>query len=283
MNKRIFVEKTVDLHVHTCFSDGAFSPKEVVEYAKKTGLSCIAIADHDCIDGIAPARRAAKKLDLEIVPAVEMTAREKNIEIHILGFYPDIKDKDFLGKLEVIRRSRIDRMDKIIEKLKKYNVIIDPEEVLKISGPGSVGRLHLAAVLEDKGYVSSVREAFGRFLGDKGPCYVRHLEMSAKDTILELKRVGAVAVFAHPNLMGGESLIPKLVGYGLDGIEAYHSEHSPSAARRYVELAGEYHLLVTGGSDCHGLNKGRILMGTVRVPYGFVEELRRCAAKISNT
>lgn len=277
------MEKTADLHVHTCLSDGTFSPKEAAEYANKMGLFCIAIADHDCIDGVAPARRAAKKLGLEIVPAVEMTAREKNTEIHILGFYPDIKDKNFLGKLEVIRRSRIDRMDRMIEKLKKYNVIVDPEDVLKLSGPGSVGRLHLAAVLEDKGYVSSVNEAFRRFIGDKGPCYVRHFEMSAKDVILELKRVGAAAVFAHPNLMGGESLIPKLVGYGLDGIEAYHSEHSRKAARRYVELAEEYHLLVTGGSDCHGLNKGRILMGTVKVPYKFVEELKRCIAKTPDT
>ena len=277
------MEKLADLHVHTNVSDGTFSPKEVVEYAKKIGLSCIAITDHDCVDGVEPAKKTAGKLGLEIIPGVEMTAQEKGVEVHILGFYPDIEDDIFLKKLEFIRKSRVDRIYKMAGKLKKYNVTIDPEKVLKLSGEGSVGRLHVAAVLEEEGYVSSIKEAFRRYIGDKGPCYVSHFELTAKDAIAELKRVGAVVVFAHPHLMGGHALKPRFIKYGLDGIEAYHSEQSRQVSKRFVALAGELGLLTTGGSDCHGLNKSEILMGKVKVPYRIVEELKRCARRTKNT
>ena len=277
------MERTVDLHVHTHISDGTFSPQEVVENAVKVGLSCIAITDHDCIDGIEPAMEAAKRSGLEIIPAVEMSAQEKAREVHLLGFYPDIKDAKFLVRLESIRKNRVDRVYQMVEKLKKYNVNLDPARVFELSGPGSVGRLHVAAVLEEEGYVSSIQEAFKRFIGDKGPCYVAHYDITAKEAIAELKRVGAVAVYAHPHLMGGDDLIPKFIKYGLDGIEAYHSEHSKQVTKRYLELAKEYGLLVTGGSDCHGLNKGQMLMGTVKVPYSLVEEIKKCAAKTKST
>jgi len=277
------LEKLADLHVHTHLSDGTFTPEEVVENARKVGLSCIAVTDHDCVDGIMPAMKAAKKHGPEIIPGVEMSAQEKGREVHLLGFFPDIKDKKFLEKLKSIRRNRVERVYRMVEKLKKYNVRLDPGRVFELSGPGSVGRLHVAAVLEEEGYVSSIEEAFKRFIGDKGPCYVAHYEISAKDAISELKRVGAVVVYAHPQLMGGDSLIPQFIKYGLDGIEAYHSEHTKQVTKRYIELAGECGLLVTGGSDCHGLNKGRMLMGTVKVPYSLVEELKRCAAKTKST
>jgi len=276
------VEKLADLHVHTYLSDGTFSPKEVVERAKDIGFSCIAITDHDCVDGIEPALEAGKKLDLEVIPGVELTAEEKNAEVHILGFFIDWKDKMFLEKLKVIRQSRIERTYQMIEKLKKYNVTIDPEDVFKTSGPGSVGRLHVAFVLKRKGYVSSVNEAFRRYIGNKSPCYVKHFEMSARDAIAEIKRIRGVAVFAHPYVMGEDRFIPQFVRYGLNGIEAYHSDHPSSASRYYVEVAKKYKLLITGGSDCHGLGKGEILMGKVKVPYELVEELKKCAGKTKN-
>lgn len=273
------MERLADLHVHTYLSDGTFSPKEVVERAKDIGLSCIAITDHDCVDGVEPALEVGKKIGIEIIPGVELTVEEKNAEVHILGFFINYKDEPFLKLLKTIRQSRIERTYQMIEKLKKYNVLIDPEEVFKTSGPGSVGRLHVAFVLEKHGYVSSVREAFRRYIGDKAPCYVKHFEISAKDAIAEIKRIGGVAVFAHPHVMGEDRFIPQFVKYGLNGIEAYHSDHPTSASKYYVELAERYKLLITGGSDCHGLGKGEILMGKVKVPYEVVEELKRCAEK----
>lgn len=276
------MEKLVDLHVHTYLSDGTFSPKEVVQRAKDLGLCCIAITDHDCVDGIEPAMEAGNGLGLEVIPGVELTAEEKNVEVHILGFFINWRDEPFLEKLKVIRQSRVERTYQMIEKLKKYNVTIDPQEVFKASGPGSVGRLHVAFVLEKHGYVSSVKEAFRRYIGDKAPCYVKHFEISAKDAIAEIKRIGGVAVFAHPYVMGEDRFIPQFVKYGLDGIEAYHSDHPTSASKYYAELAKKYKLIITGGSDCHGLGKGEILMGKVKVPFELVEELKRCAEAKTN-
>lgn len=277
------MEKLADLHVHTKLSDGTFTPAEVVESARKVGLSCIAITDHDCVDGIEPAKKEARKSGLEIIPGVEMTAQEKGREVHMLGFFPDLKDKQFLKRLKDIRRNRVERVYKMVEKLRKYDICLDPEMIFELSGPGSVGRMHVAAVLEREGYVSSIKEAFNRYIGDKGPCYVAHYEITAKDAIAELKRVGAAVVYAHPQLMGGEEFIPRFIKYGLDGLEAFHSEQSKSVARKFVDIAGENGLLVTGGSDCHGLNKGRMLMGTVTVPYSLVEGLKQCAMRTRNT
>ena len=268
------MEKFADLHVHTFHSDGTFSPKEVAVNAKKAGLSCIAITDHDCLDGIAPARREAKKIGLEVLAGVEMTAQEDNKEVHILGFFPDLEDKRFLSRLKEIRDNRVQRVRKIIKKLERFNITLDPEDVLRLSGPGSVGRLHIAAVLEREGYVSSKKEAFRRFIGDYGPCYVSHYEISTKAAIGELRRVGAVVVYAHPHQMGGAELVPKFAEYGLDGIEAYHSDHSRAVTKKLIDIADKYGLLITGGSDCHGMNKGEMLMGRVKVPYRFVEELK---------
>ncbi|KPK38525.1 MAG: hypothetical protein AMJ78_09845 [Omnitrophica WOR_2 bacterium SM23_29] len=276
------MERLADLHVHTYLSDGTFSPKEVVERAKDMGLSCIAITDHDCVDGIEPALEAGEKIGIETIPGVELTAEEKNVEVHILGFFINYKDEPFLKLLKTIRQSRVERIYLMIEKLKKYNIVIDPEEVFKTSGPGSVGRLHVAFVMEKDGYVSSVKEAFRRYIGDRAPCYVKHFEISAKNAISEIKRIGGVAVFAHPYVMGEDRFIPQFVKYGLTGIEAYHSDHPTSASKYYVELAQKYKLIITGGSDCHGLGKGEILMGKVKVPYELVEGLKRCAEKTRN-
>jgi predicted metal-dependent phosphoesterase TrpH len=130
-----------------------------------------------------PAKKAAGKDGLEIIPGVEMTAQEKGIEVHILGFFPDLDDKKFLKRLVTIRQNRVERVYKIVEKLKKYNINLDPARIMELSGEGSVGRLHVAAALEEGGFVSSIKEAFTRFIGDKGPCYVAHYEITAKDAI----------------------------------------------------------------------------------------------------
>jgi hypothetical protein len=273
------MERQADLHVHTNLSDGTFTPREVVENAMETGLSCIAITDHDCVDGVEPARKAAGKKGPEIIAGVEMTAQEAGREVHILGYFPDLEDTRFRNRLEAIRKKRIDRVYRIVEKLKKYNITLRPEEVFKVSGPGSVGRMHIASVMEDKGYVSSIKEAFSRYIGDKGPCYVPHYEIAVREAIAELKKVGSVVVYAHPQLMGGTDLVDKFAKYGLDGIEVYHSEQSKAVSSRLAELAKDKGLLITGGSDCHGANKGSMLMGTVTVPYSLVEKLKECAKK----
>ncbi len=263
-----------DLHVHTYFSDGTFSPKEVVEYAVKKGLSAIAITDHDCIDGIAPAIAAADKTDLEIIPGIEFTTELDTKEIHMLGFFIDYKQKWFTEELRSLCSMRDKRMRKMLECLMKFNISVAIDDIKEIAGKGSFGRLHLAKVLVKKGYVKSPQEAFDKFLGNGKACYVEGDRISPIDAINMISRLGGVAVLAHPFTVGKDELIPVLVKAGLKGIEAYHTDHNDLTAARYKKIAQEYGLLPTGGSDCHGMNKGKVLMGTVVVPYEVVEKLK---------
>ena len=268
------MQKKADLHIHTTFSDGTFSPEEVVKHAQKTGLSCIAICDHDVIDAIDPALKAAKEYGIEVIPGVELTAEKKGCELHILGYYIDWRNKAFNKRLAEMCRQRQKRIVDMVDKLKAHGVTINPEEVLKLSGRGSVGRLHLARVLYEKGYVTAVDEAFKTYIGNGRPCYVGRINLTPEEAIDEILRVGGIPVLAHPGVMGKDEFIPSYVKRGLRGIEVYHTDHPPATARHYEELARQHNLLVTGGSDCHGFGKGRILMGSITVSYELVEKLK---------
>lgn len=269
------MEKFADLHVHTIYSDGTFTPDEVVDTAHKNGLSAIAITDHDSVDGIEPSMTAAKKYGMEIIPGVELTAEEENIEIHILGYFIDWKAGWFEKKLEKMRRARLERIYAMVDKLKSAGVDIDADKVLKISGPGAIGRLHLATALYNEGIISSINEAFRKYIGDKSPCYVKKYKLSPKEAADMIIKLGGVPVLAHPRLLNGDELITRFIKDGIRGIEAYHTEHAANAATRYEEMALRNGLLITGGSDCHGAGKGKILLGRVKVPYSLVDILKK--------
>jgi len=267
-------EKRADLHVHTNLSDGTFSPEEVVEYAIKIGLSAIAITDHDSIEAIALAIKAAEGKNLEIIPGLEFTTELENCEAHILGFFIDYNKKWFTDELLHLRQMRHIRMQKMLECLSKKGIDITMDEVKSVSGEGSLGRLHLAKLLFKKGHVSSVRSAFDKFIGSGKSCYVSGDRISPQDAIAMIIKANGVPVLAHPHIMGQDRFIPKLVKAGLKGIEVYHSDHTAAAINHYKKIAEEFGLLMTGGSDCHGMGKGKILMGTVTVPYEIVEQLK---------
>jgi len=266
--------KQADLHVHTHFSDGTFSPKEVVECAVKKGLNAIAITDHDCVDGIDHAIKYAEGTGLEIIPGIEFTTELDNREIHILGYFIDYKQGWFIKELEQLCQMRDNRMNKMLECLSKYGVSITMDEVKKISGEGSSGRLHLATLLLKKGYVKSMQEAFDKFLGNGKACYVQGDRISPIKAISIISKLKGVAVLAHPFTVGKDELIPIFAKAGLKGIEVYHTDHNKSTSGRYEKIAQDLGLLKTGGSDCHGMNKGRVLMGTVTVPYSVVDKLK---------
>lgn len=272
--------KYADLHVHTFYSDSTFSPEEVVSLAKDMALAAIAICDHDCTDGIDPAKEAGEKIGVEVIPSIELTVEKPDTEVHILGYFIDWKDKSFQDKLKEVRLFRIERIYKMVEKLKAVNIDIDPNEVFKLASKGAVGRPHLARVMVKAGKVKDMRQAFEKYIGFSGPCYVPKLKLSSKDAMDMVLKAGGVPVLAHSSLMRKDEYIPKLVSYGLKGIEVYHTEHNASAVRRYEAMAKEYGLVMTGGSDCHGMNKGRALIGTVRVPYDMVDALRKESERI---
>lgn len=274
------MKRYADLHIHTYNSDSTLSPQEVVELAHERGLAAISITDHDCIDGIEPAMECAKRYDIEVIPGVELTAEEGDLEVHMIGYFIDWKAGWFIKKLSEIRETRVNRIYDMVEKLKKFKINIDAKKVFEISGPGAVGRLHLANVLYNEGYTSSITEAFRKYIGNKAPCYVKKFKLTPKESIDMILKLGGVPVLAHPHILGKDDEIPGMAKKGLRGIEVYHTEHPNNATVRYEEIAFANGLLVTGGSDCHGMGKGQILLGRVKVPYSIVEDLKKEAAKI---
>ena len=271
-----------DLHVHTFYSDSTFSPEEVASLAKDKGLSAIAICDHDSIDGIEPCIKAGAPLDIEIIPGIELTVEKSDAEIHILGYFVDHTLDWFKSRLKEIQAFRIVRIHKMVEKLNAEGIKIDADDVFALAGKGSVGRLHLAQAMLKTGKIRSFKEVFDKYIGFLKPCYVSNIKFSPQEAMGLILKAGGVPVLAHPNIMGKDEYIPELVEYGLKGIEVYHTDHKSVAVKRYEDMAKQYNLLVTGGSDCHGLGKGRVLLGGVRVPYELVEKLKEESIKIRN-
>jgi len=269
-----------DLHVHTDRSDGIFSPEEVVEQALKEGLGAIAITDHDSVDAIGPCIDFARNKDIEVIPAVELSASNGDKEIHILGYFIDWKDPDFLDLLSGMQRSRRKRMERMLVLLSKKGIDVPRDRIFGPEIRGSVGRLHLARIMEEEHLVRNIYEAFDRLIGDGKECYIRHERLDYKKAISLIKKAGGVPVLAHPGSSGEGEDIPLYVEAGLRGLEVFHTKHKFPENDRYLKLSKEYNLLTTGGSDCHGeKRKGSILLGKVRVSREIVEALRKEAGK----
>jgi hypothetical protein len=269
-----------DLHVHTDFSDGVHSPEKVVEQAAALGMSFLAIADHDTVRGVVPARGRARELGLRLIPAVEISATTEAGDVHFLGYLVDVEDAVFnaaLSGIEVRRRERVLRM---IERLRKLGVPADPDAYFTSHPKGLAGRLNLSTYLVSAGLVPSKEEVFSRYLGMGCPAYEPVDALTTAEALRIIRSAGGVSVMAHPGRGGKDHLIPELAAEGLCGIEVYHSSHSPAAAKSYRRLAEARGLLVTGGSDCHGRDDPHTLMGTVRAPASFVEALEAKAAAL---
>ncbi|MFQ5952336.1 MAG: PHP domain-containing protein [Candidatus Omnitrophota bacterium] len=274
------MNSNVDLHVHTIYSDGTFTPEEVVRKAVEMDLKAIAITDHDCIDGILPTLEAAEGTGLEIIPGIEISAAKGDIEIHILGYFIDWQSPPFTEFLRKMQANRIERMRRIIELLGEKGMKIDADKVLGSISTGAIGRLHLARVMYEEGLVDQVKDAFDLYIGDGKPCHVRHKRLDYDKAISLIREAGGVPVLAHPGTMGEDEFIPDYIKAGLRGIEVYHSDHETPANNKYLKIAEDNGLIVTGGSDCHGMKKGRVLIGNIKIDYSVVEELREEAEKI---
>jgi transcription antitermination factor NusB len=273
---------TADLHVHTTFSDGMFSPGEVVKTANGLGLSAIAVTDHDCVEGISPTMEAASGTGLEVIPGVEISAAIADREIHILGYFIDWNSASLRDKLEVLKKNRVKRMSKMVQLLAEKGIALDENEVLRMAIDGTVGRVHLASVMKDKGIVKDMDEAFRKYIGDRGCCFVRHERLEYTLAIKMIRDAGGVPVLGHPGLSKVDAHIHDIISAGIRGIEVYHTNHTDADKMKYSKLVEEKGLIATGGSDCHGMKKGKILMGDVRVGRDTVEILRKEAEKIRN-
>jgi len=259
------------------------SPEEIVQEARKNGYTIIGLTDHDCVDGIERAIEAGKKHGVRIIPGVEITAEKDGLEVHILGYFIDYKDEDLKKALIEVRESRERRVYDMVEKLKKFDININPEAVFKLSPEGSVGRPHLARALVEGGFVKSEDEAFRKYLGDKAPCYVRKFNLSPEETIKIILKAKGVPVYAHPKMMGKDELIPIFVAAGLRGLEVIHTDHDASTAKKYQDIAEKNNLVITGGSDYHGKVKKNVYLGKINVPYKIVEDLEKEAERVRNS
>lgn len=277
----------IDLHLHTTHSDGSLSPTEVLALAKKAGVSTLAITDHDIVDGIPEAITIGASLGIEVIPGIEVSSRLGDAELHILGYFLDWKDPALSRRLELVRASRHRRNPLIVEKLNALGLALTYQEVQELAGTESVGRPHIARVLMQKGYVQSAKEAFDRYLADGAAAYVPRELPDPSEAIAWIRAAHGIPVLAHPvwakqNEAGLLKLCEKLKGEGLMGIEVHYSTHKPQQTSEYLNIANRLDLLVTGGSDFHGVTKPDIEVGIgrggLKVSPRLLEPLKKAAA-----
>ena len=269
---------TADLHLHTRFSDGTETPERVVELARAAGLAAIAITDHDNVEAIPIAAPVAQRHGIELIPGIEMSASTDGVEVHLLGFFLDLAHQGLARHLTEQQARRVERVHEMVRRLRQAGLQLTAEEVFAVAGEGTVGRPHVARVLLNHGYISTLAEAFDRYIGPDNPGFVPGSPLSPRRVIRVIREAGGVPVVAHTVHLKCDRLIEQFVTDGLAGLEVYHSDHTPELVRRYGQLADRLGLLKTGGSDFHGASKEGLPVGTSRVPYALVEALKQWKA-----
>lgn len=271
--------KFADLHLHTHFSDGTFSPEELAGHGQRFGFAAMALTDHDSVEGCARMAEVCGAAGIEFIYGTELTAEHDNTELHLLGYFVDTQNEKLLANLARFQAVRQNRIREMVARLNELNVPLDTETVFALANCKSPGRPHVARALVKASLCKSLDEAFERYLKKNRPAWVPKAKMSALEGIELIHQAGGLAVMAHPGLNRTDDVIPALVEARLDGIECFHTKHSTAMSGRYLEFARKYHLLVTGGSDCHGYSKGRPLIGTVKLPYEHVEKLKEAVGR----
>jgi len=265
----------IDLHLHTRHSDGTFTPEQVASHANKAELTAISLTDHDTTEGCAAMAAATDRYGIEFVPGVELTAEMGGQEVHLLGYYINPENEVFLRETAKFQRARQERIIEMCKRLNAQGIPLRPEQVMELARCHSPGRPHVARAMVGLELCGSFDEAFARYLKKGRPAWAPKLKVSAAEAINLIHAAGGLAVMAHPGLTQMDPSIPGLVEAGLDGIECFHTKHTPALERQYKDTAHRHGLLVTGGSDCHGDSKGKPLIGTVLVAYAYLDAMRR--------
>lgn len=275
--------KLIDLHIHSTASDGSLTPTEVVNAAEDLGLAAIALTDHDTVDGIDEAICAASGLNLTVVPGIELSCIYQEKEIHMLGLYIDHKNEELLHFLKEAARKRRERNEKILAAFQKDGFRITMEDLTMENPKTTITRAHFARALLKKGYVSSVDQAFKKYLGPDCPYYRKRETITPEEAIQAIRNAGGFAVLAHPcqyklGWAKTEELISYLKTLGLGGLECFHSSNNQEESGKLRKLAMKYQLVPTGGSDFHGAAKPDIKIGSgrggLRVPALYLDEIR---------
>jgi len=271
----------IDLHVHTNVSDGKLAPAELMALAASRNVELLAIADHDAVAGIDPALEAgAQYPKLRLIPAIELSSHAPGNEVHVLGYFIQHNDPELIKELQVLQDSRGERARAIVAKLRGMGMNVSLERVQEIAGAGSIGRPHIAQALMEKGYVSSFREVFDKYLGQGGPAYVDRHKLTPAQAIGLILRFGGIPVLAHPTTLNLEALLPNMLAAGLAGLEVHYKDFSRDTRQEMAELARRHNLITTGGTDYHGIEESEVMLGEAGVPEAVAESLFALARKM---
>ena len=276
----------IDLHSHTDFSDGTFTPAELVAEAQRIGLSALGITDHDTMGGYEAAVANGIPPGLEVLCGVEISTKFHGVTVHLLGYFPtQPPSAEFRLWLTQLLETRRDRNRRLAERLQALGIDITLEEVEK-KGRSLTGRPHFARVLVEKGYARDLQQAFDEFLDESAKAYVFRDEVPTEMAIDKLKKAGGISSMAHPVRVAKNdwTILAKWIGelaeIGLSAVEVYHSDHSPENTMYYKELAVRFGLGMTGGSDFHGANKPKVELGTglrgnLAIPDSVLDAMRK--------
>lgn len=279
----------IDLHLHTYYSDGTMSPEELVKYAKESGAETIAITDHDGMGGLGEGMEAGKRLGVQVIPGIELsTEDDEGIYMHILGYCFDLNNEALKKEVEWIRKKRVERNEKLLAALREIGCKLSKEDLQLREGQDYVGKPTFALALARKGYVASPKEAFkeGRFMRSDVVRRVHREKISARKAINLIRDAGGIPVLAHPmkishlTRQGGEDFferldrqLVKLKSWGLGGMECYYSSHQPEETERLVCMAKKHGLIITAGSDFHGIELDRsIAIGGFAIDNNYDEK-----------
>lgn len=269
-----------DLHFHSIYSDGSFTPEELADMASEKGLDTLALADHDTVEGVSEMVEAGEKKGIDVIPAVEFSTFQGKAEIHILGYYIDYLSTPFLKKVKELFDLRLERARQMVEKLNELGINISYQEVEDMAADKYVGRPHIARAMIRAGYIKDMGEAFTEdYIGNGGKAYVDKYTLTPTDAIKMIKKAGGIAILAHPFFInGGNSFtredIKGLANNGLKGIEVFHSKHDKDISAYYLGIANDLDLLISGGSDFHGENSYGIELGDVLLDDKYVDKIK---------
>lgn len=244
----------IDLHMHTTYSDGAFSPTELVLKAKEVGLDVISITDHDSVNGLKEAMAVGKEIGIEVIPGLEISTDLDEKEIHLLAYFIDIDNDELQKYLSFFRDERLHRAKRIVQKLRNLGFSINIDDVIDHAQNSAIGRPHIAYAMVNLGLINNYYEAFEKYIGDYGPAFERKIHVSPQSATKLISDAGGLSFIAHPGYMK-ESILTDLIKAGIDGIEVIHPSHSENQINFYRGIVNQYCLLEAGGSDFHGGKK----------------------------
>ncbi|MEX1013315.1 MAG: PHP domain-containing protein [Waddliaceae bacterium] len=270
-------EFRADLHCHSTCSDGTLTPEELIRKAKEIGLSALSITDHDTIEGYQAAPLIAKEMGIDLIPGVEFSTKFEQTSIHILAYGFDLESPAIHSFCKRHLERRYLRNLEILTLLKKHGMPLTEEELAPREKQGTIGRPHIAHAMMQRGYVTTIEEAFHKFIGDNKPCFSMGPVFTVAETIDLIHEANGLAVIAHPHLIQDKKIVNKLLQFNFDGIECYYAYFPKEKILPWLKIAKEKKWLITGGSDFHGTVKPKSSLGSSYIGEDLYTQIKQAS------